>query len=481
MGVTYQHGSFRLRNLLQVYGSVFPYVVCPAIFCGTLAALLKYLALLESTLDEYLGRPMTNNVGFTAYTVFVGFLVTFRTSKAYDRFWNGANYIKKMQAEYFVTASNLTAFCRHSSDLESKSKFQHTLIRLLSLLHGVSLHQLAAGGDGVDIAKQPLPRFELVDVRGLDFDSLRVLVHEECRVELIIQWIQSLTVDGIKSGVCTIPPPILSRIFQNLSNALTAYYSAYRVTEVPYPFPYVQTTEVILLVHMIVTPVVMQSFTSNYIWAFVCSFFAVFLILSLNFIAAELENPFSDTINVLNMKALQHEFNKRLLLLIKSTTNKVPSLSESCMMEQVKLPYLVASLAEVFDEGAGAPRTAECNKACDDSHHYASAADANSTGEALKLASAAVDLPPRAMAPLPKASLASAVLTIDRAAERGTRPAPNSSVERLMSPSSDAAEAAIGCGHRASDALVDKECESESLAMLEHHWILSTSEPAARV
>jgi len=335
MTVKYQKGQFRPANLVKLYGSVFSVSLVPALICGALAATLKAVMTSTETLAQYndfLGKILENNIGFTAYSVLLSFLITFRTAKAYDRFWNGANYIKKMQAEYFVTASNLVAFCRHSN-AAIKDQFQHTLIRLLSMLHAASLHQLEVGGDGVDISRASASKYALIDIYGVDEVSLHALEQEECRVEMIVQWIQSLTVDGIKTGVCTIPPPILSRIFQNLSNALTAFYSAYRVTEVPFPFPYVQATEVLLLVHFFVTPIVMQSFAVGAAWAAISSFLATLLLWSLNSIAAELENPFSQTQNVLDMMTLQTEFNKRLLLLIKPKTNKVPFILEGCIMD----------------------------------------------------------------------------------------------------------------------------------------------------
>eukprot|EP00930_Biecheleria_cincta_P023998 TRINITY_DN17241_c0_g1_i1.p1 TRINITY_DN17241_c0_g1~~TRINITY_DN17241_c0_g1_i1.p1 ORF type:complete len:463 (+),score=44.09 TRINITY_DN17241_c0_g1_i1:113-1501(+) len=351
MTVKYQKGFFRLSTLLQVKGSVFRYSLIPALCCGLASILLKLLlreetiaALYQEHLQPNLIQIMSNNIGFQTYSVLVTFLVTFRTGKAYDRFWNGANYIKRMQAEYFVTASNLVAFCRHSgAGSNTKHRFQHTLIRLLSMLHAVSLHQLSVGGDGVNIAKTASPTHTLIDIYGVDVTSVQALRDEECRVELIVQWIQSLTVDGIKTGVCTIPPPILSRIFQNMSNGLTAYYSAYRVTEVSFPFPYVQVTEVFLLFHVIVTPIVIQSFSTGALWSGIFSFLATFVLWSVNFIAAELENPFSQTVNVLDMHLLQSEFNKRLILLLKSHTNKVPSLSEACIMDVELLQECFAS------------------------------------------------------------------------------------------------------------------------------------------
>jgi len=353
MTINYDKGFFRPSNLFKLNGSVFWYTFLPALLCGIAAAVLKVFVgdkVSYASWDEYIAAILTNNIGFTSFSSIVAFLVTFRTAKAYDRFWNGANYIKKMQAEYFVTASNLVAFSRHST-ASSKQNYLHTLIRLLSMLHAVSLHQLEVGGDGVNISKTRAPNHALIDVFGIDVTSIQALKDEECRVELVVQWIQSLTVDGIKTGVCTIPPPILSRIFQNMSNGLTAYYSAYRVTEVPFPFPYVQATEVLLLVHFVVTPIVIQSFSSGPLWAGICSFLAIFVLWSLNFIAAELENPFNQTVNVLDMNLLQGEFNKRLILLLKSHTNTVPTLSESCIMDANNLQesYATSSFAEIWE------------------------------------------------------------------------------------------------------------------------------------
>lgn len=365
MTVKYAKGFFRPANLIKLEGSVFWYSTAPALACGLAAVILKAFLggtnAVSSTVDEYLVTVLSNNIGYTAYSTLAAFLVTFRTGKAYDRFWNGANYIKSMQAEYFVTASNLVAFCRHSS-VPEKQAFQHTLVRLLSMLHAVSLHQLEVGGDGVNISKTPAPKHHLIDAFGVDQNTIQALRDEECRVELIVQWIQSLTVDGIKTGVCTIPPPILSRIFQNLSNGLTSYYSAYRVTEVPFPFPYVQATDFTLLIHIVVTPIVLQSFSAGPLWAGISSFLTTFVLWSANFIAAELENPFNQTVNVLDMNLLQTEFNKRLILLLKTHTNRVPTLSDSCIMDADLLqePFANASFSDVWGSPgcarhAGAP------------------------------------------------------------------------------------------------------------------------------
>merc|ERR1712228_1087503 len=84
-------------------------------------------------------------------------------------------------------------------------------------------------------------------------------------------------------------------------------------------------------------PIVIQSFADGPYWAGICSFLAIFVLWSLNFIAAELENPFSQSENVLDMMMLQDEFNKRLLLLITPTTSKVPTLSDNNIRDVYRL------------------------------------------------------------------------------------------------------------------------------------------------
>eukprot|EP00929_Paragymnodinium_shiwhaense_P048694 TRINITY_DN24589_c0_g1_i1.p1 TRINITY_DN24589_c0_g1~~TRINITY_DN24589_c0_g1_i1.p1 ORF type:complete len:413 (+),score=73.96 TRINITY_DN24589_c0_g1_i1:149-1387(+) len=341
MTVQYERGLFKLSNLTKLRGSAAVKGLPLAIACGVWALVLwklKDWGALPGVTAEPVEEVMTNNAPFTTYSACIIFLVVFRSKRAYNRYLKGTLHLKKKQSELFITASNLIAFTRAATAEKQVVKdFQHKLIRLLSMLHAVCLHQLEFGGEGVDIRDTAAPTFPMIGGQGLDGRTIEVLQQEECRVEIILQWIQSLTVDGIKSGVCTIPPPILSRIFQNLSNGLTQFYSAYRVTEVPFPFPFVQLIDYLVLFTCVMTPIPLQSFCRNEAWAFTSTFVIVLVLISLNCIAVELENPFSQTVNNVDLVKLQKEFNKRLVLLIKPQSSLVPTLSDSCLMEYDKL------------------------------------------------------------------------------------------------------------------------------------------------
>ena len=46
-------------------------------------------------------------------------------------------------------------------------------------------------------------------------------------------------------GGVAAPPPIVSRIFQELSNGLLGFENAYKVARTPFPFPYAQIVQVL--------------------------------------------------------------------------------------------------------------------------------------------------------------------------------------------------------------------------------------------
>lgn len=318
MTIHYLPGPFHPATLCRLRGTCLLRSLPFAFLCGALAFLLKTAAINH---DGFFHQLETSSGAYNAVSVLVGFMVIFRTQQSYGRFWEGATYIRTMQAEIFTTGSNLVAFCRPSKrPREEVVEFQMVLVRLLSLLSAATMWQLRGG-------RLKSLSTEVIDLAGIDTDSLKVLANSDAKVQLLIQWIQSLTVDAEVSGVVAVAPPIVSRIYQNLSNALSAYYSATRLIEVQYPFAYAQTTDLLVLFHLIITPMAMCSFSTG---AFACaaySFLVAVMIVSLNHIAVEIENPFGPYDNNLSLALMQEELNQHLLLLVKGTTQNVPYIS----------------------------------------------------------------------------------------------------------------------------------------------------------
>jgi len=163
----------------------------------------------------------------------------------------------------------------------------------------------------------------------VDAESLKTVMECDCKVELLVQWINQTIVDGVSSGMLNIAPPLLTRAFQELSNGMVAFRGAIRISTIPFPFPYAQTCDILLILHWLSTPLVVAQWVSSAWSGLIFSFLAVFIYWCLNMIALELENPFGNDPNDIDAGIMQQELNRHLALLLQPSTLRSPRLNPS--------------------------------------------------------------------------------------------------------------------------------------------------------
>lgn len=326
--ITYDNGGVAfIWNVFSMKGSVFPKALLfsagPSLVTGLLV-----LGIYDLHWFEYFQNPesvMNNNAIWGSFNFLVGFLVVFRTSQAYSRFWEGATQTHKMGAEWFDACSSLMAFCKHSdAPAEDIRGFQNLLIRLFSMLHACALGDIEDSPDEEDLDKIVAMNLNLVDAASIDEDSLRAVQDSNAKVELIFQWIQQLVVVNLKKGVLTIPPPILSRSFQEIATGMVHFHEAMKISDVPFPFPYAQTCDCLLLLHWVMVPFVVSQWVTRPWFAALFCFIQVFTLWTLNLIAVELENPFGSDANDIDGYYMQSRFNNSLRLLVKIERMPMP-------------------------------------------------------------------------------------------------------------------------------------------------------------
>lgn len=274
---------------------------------------------------------LKDNAAWSGFSFLVGFLIVFRTSQSYNRFWDGCTSTHEMRAEWFDGCSSLLAFCRFSEAPEGDiSTFQNTLVRLFSMLHSAALAEIE-DTSSPDVEDVESFKFELIDIDGIDPACILAIRDCEAKVELIFQWIQLLIVEHIRTGVLSIPAPILSRSFQEIATGMVAFHDALKISQIPFPFPYAQTCDFLLVLHFCVVPFVISQWCDQIVWAFVFSFIQVFILWVLNMIAVELENPFGHDANDIDGREMQREMNTLLMLLMSSDAQNPPKLSTNCL------------------------------------------------------------------------------------------------------------------------------------------------------
>eukprot|EP00747_Dinoflagellata_sp_TGD_P046719 gnl/TRDRNA2_/TRDRNA2_144594_c0_seq1.p1 gnl/TRDRNA2_/TRDRNA2_144594_c0~~gnl/TRDRNA2_/TRDRNA2_144594_c0_seq1.p1 ORF type:complete len:434 (-),score=44.63 gnl/TRDRNA2_/TRDRNA2_144594_c0_seq1:33-1196(-) len=183
--------------------------------------------------------------------------------------------------------------------------------------------------------------YPLIDVEGFFPEDLEVLLSPAShgrKVEVILQWIQGGICRAMDEGVLSVPPPILSRVFQQLKDGFLAYRQLQQVSIWPFPFPYAQLNWVLISMHMAATPVVMCSWTTDPSSCAIFTFLGIVVMLGLDMIGIELENPWGDDPNDLPAFALQNAMNLDLLLLANpKVCETCPKLRPSAVTEYDKL------------------------------------------------------------------------------------------------------------------------------------------------
>ena len=218
-----------------------------------------------STARELFGETY----GVQVFGIVFGYLCIARLNVCYARYWEGVSHVKMMHSKWSDAAAQAVAFDRvGSKDLcIADEPFCRHLIRLfsqLSALATMSLHinkaGLQAAGNGVDLdwlrsqdsmldewtkhdrsdvsgAGSPMTRSasftERRSRRRKHAEALKGVFTEEelnfydqnrgCAVHTTVNRILRTLTTRMKNGGLPFPPPIISRIYQELSNGLLAY------------------------------------------------------------------------------------------------------------------------------------------------------------------------------------------------------------------------------------------------------------------
>merc|ERR1711939_278762 len=213
---------------------------------------------------------------------------------------------------------------------------------------------------------------ELEVIEGIDCKEALGALNSgmvEDQVFLLYTWIQDTLIRRQKSGGIPVPPPICTRLFQELSNGMLGFNNANKIHNTPFPFPYAQLITLALMILTLTCGFVMNVFVKSSFWAALFSFLAVAGYYAINEVAIELEDPFGDDANDLPMTDYQRLFNHRLrpLLRLDEGPFRTPALEVA-----------FAAMACTYDESKKAPLSPQ---AITESYEYYAAKATGQDGE----------------------------------------------------------------------------------------------------
>eukprot|EP00929_Paragymnodinium_shiwhaense_P089665 TRINITY_DN4980_c0_g4_i1.p1 TRINITY_DN4980_c0_g4~~TRINITY_DN4980_c0_g4_i1.p1 ORF type:complete len:555 (+),score=66.14 TRINITY_DN4980_c0_g4_i1:169-1833(+) len=250
-----------------------------------------------------------------SYSVALAFLLVFRTQIAYSRLWEALSSLQLIRSAWVNAASSCMAFCSTEVSMEHEIEtFKNQLVRLISLLYCVSM-------SSVD---QNQRQYEAVDLEGMDDAALTWLGCQPNQTEIVLQWIQRLIMENHHTGVLSAPAPILSRVFQELGNGMKDFNDARRIKLVPFPFPYAQMISMMLCLHVCLSVFVVSYTTRSSTVAFIGSFMSAFVFWTINYIAIEIERPYGEDANDLQLVDLSASMNCALVNLLQPGSQSIP-------------------------------------------------------------------------------------------------------------------------------------------------------------
>lgn len=320
----YYEEDWILQLLCRFKGSVALKASAFAVPAALGAVALQFLDAIDSELRQDYGLlDLDASTIWVATSAALVFLVTFRTNYSILRFWEGTTLLHQMRGEWFDTVSNCVTFTIFSRKDERKCKdvmkFRHALVRLMSLCHGNALEEISFNQFLLDT----------IDVLGLDKATLHHLkscneLYNFNKVEVCLHLIQSLITQAFHDGIISVPPPILSRVYQTISRGFVNLLNAKKIADTRFPFPYTQITAFLLLINTALTPVLLTSAVENRILAVLLTFLAVFAFSAVNYVSIELDNPFGKDENDLPLYEFQRDMNSCLMMLLHPNADLIP-------------------------------------------------------------------------------------------------------------------------------------------------------------
>eukprot|EP00931_Biecheleriopsis_adriatica_P002184 TRINITY_DN10286_c0_g1_i2.p1 TRINITY_DN10286_c0_g1~~TRINITY_DN10286_c0_g1_i2.p1 ORF type:complete len:384 (-),score=79.33 TRINITY_DN10286_c0_g1_i2:247-1311(-) len=304
--------------LMSMKGSIIPSAIGWAVPCATLAALVKFLIQhFEYEVKATPGGVLTTVAGFITM---LSFMMAFRANQAFSRYWEGAELVQQTRGVWQNAISSLSSFCSEDPRKQEEVRMlKNQVIRLMSLLFSTALTALAEG-----------EQFEAFGIEDLDGSKLEILdqefFDEDNRCELILSWIQTAVMRGTRSGVVDAPPPIVSRVFQELGDGMVRVCNAKKINEIQYPFMMAQLLAVMLVCYSVGVALGTGYTMSSIVTAAASTFLNVCALWCVHYAAVAIEAPFGTKEEALPMQAEMVRMNKCLSLLVSDEASCVPDI-----------------------------------------------------------------------------------------------------------------------------------------------------------
>jgi hypothetical protein len=158
----------------------------------------------------------------------------------------------------------------------------------------------------------------LLVIGGVSYAELIYIRHARgpyAKTQLVYSWLSDLILrEHLAGNMGNIAPPIITRVIQFLSDGMSAYNHALKITYIPFPFVHAQLSAFFVLMMVIIAiPFLMNQFADEVWLGVTLTFLTVTCLAGLHEVARELETPFRSVPNDIPLCTMLAYYNEALI------------------------------------------------------------------------------------------------------------------------------------------------------------------------
>jgi len=199
-------------------------------------------------------------------------------------------------------------------------------------MHKAAIAELTHGGNIPWLSDHLVPTDDWDKGAYNQHFNSRVLKDSVSQVSL---WIYLLVTERFTAH--RVEAPIVSRMYQELSNGMLGFHNAVKIKTTPFPFPFAQIISISMFVLTVTLPIVINQYVDDFLWCIVFTILTCFGYFMLAEVACEMEQPFGDDDNDLPLTGYQVEFDKELLCMCEIMSYETPSVNVDLIRNELPL------------------------------------------------------------------------------------------------------------------------------------------------
>lgn len=339
--ISYDHHD-NLRIIIRLTGSVAPKCIPVGIFEILVGGMLGLFRKFELTEDIFTTQDyISHRFNLAIIGSVMGYLLVMRTNMALDRWMSGITEVQSMHQKWGFAHNCLNGFFSgKTASREVLDRIHYFRVRIahwFALLSCIAVANLRTGHEAALREVGMYPKFpsesgpstfspagpdlngqkdhgsgaqdmKLTVLHAPTPEEFSLLATSHDKVHTICLWITQAIMVEVRHGTLDAPPPITTRIFQEISQGVLGFHQALKVAHVPFPFPFAQMVAFLLSVFYVVVPFYIDVFTKSLVLTPVISSIICMSFCGLNLISVELEAPFGTDLNDIDMEHLHEAF-----------------------------------------------------------------------------------------------------------------------------------------------------------------------------